>query len=291
MPPKYPYDERGSRLFDAICDTPECYPTRTEDALLGAHAADIIAQVQPEHIVEFGSGAARNTRHPLDACSQEGRATAYWPFDVCEAMLLETGQQLVEEYRRLRVHALVGDYLGGLQGLPAMPGRCLYLLLGGTIGNFTETQAGLFLRELHAVMKPGDFLMLGADRVKSADVLHAAYSDSQGITAQFNLNLLRVLNRELEADFPLDAFRHRALFNHHARRIEIYLVSSRAQRVHVTALEETLHFASGEEILTEISRKFTRAGLERMLSHAGFDVARHLQPDNAHFSLLLATRG
>lgn len=291
MPPKYFYDERGSRLFDAICDTPEYYPTRTEDALLGAHAADIVAQVQPEHIVEFGSGTARKTRHLLDACCGRGAATAYWPFDVCETMLLETGQQLVDEYRRLRVHALVGDYLGGLQGLPPMHGRCLFLFLGGTIGNFTEPQAELFLREVHAAMKPGDFLMLGADRVKPVEVLHAAYNDSAGLTAQFNLNLLRVLNRELGADFRLAAFRHRAFFNSRASQIEMYLVASRAQSVRVTALDQALHFACGEEILTEISRKFTRPRLESMLRGAGFTVARHLQPDNGYFSLLLAGRG
>jgi len=290
MPPKYFYDERGSRLFDAICDTPEYYPTRTEDALLGAHAADIIAQVQPEHIVEFGSGTARKTRHLFDACADGGRATAYWPFDVCEAMLLETGQQLVEEYRSLRVHALVGDYLDGLECLPGFPGRCLFLFLGGTIGNFSEPQAERFLREVHAAMKPGDFLMLGADRVKPTEVLHAAYNDSAGLTARFNLNLLRVLNRELGADFRPGEFRHRAIFNSHASQIEMYLVSVREQSVRVPALAETLHFGGGEEILTEISRKFTRPRLESMLHGAGFRLARHLQPDNGYFSLLLAAR-
>ncbi len=291
MPPKYFYDERGSRLFDAICATPEYYPTRTEEALLSAHAADIIAEVRPEHIVEFGSGTARKTRHLLDACARRGEPAAYWPFDVCEAVLLETGQQLVEEYQRLRVNVLIGDYLGGLQGLPSFHGGCLFLFLGGTIGNFTEAQAQGFLRELRAVMRPGDCLVLGADRVKSADVLHAAYNDSEGITAEFNLNLLRVLNRELEAEFRLEGFEHRALFNRDASQIEMYLVSSLDQWVRIGALDKTLRFAAGEEILTEISRKFTPSRLESMLSLAGLNVARHLEPENGYFSLLLATPG
>jgi L-histidine N-alpha-methyltransferase len=290
MPPKYFYDARGSRLFDAICATPEYYPTRTEDALLGAHASDIIAEIQPEHIVEFGSGTARKTRHLFDACDQRGRATAYWPFDVCEAMLLESGQQLVEEYQRLRVNALVGDYLGGLQGLPEFNGRCLFLFLGGTVGNFTEAQAGVFLREVRAVMKAGDCLVLGADRVKPPEVLHAAYNDSEGITAEFNLNLLRVLNRELDADFDLERFEHRAFFNRDASQIEMYLVSRLDQSVRLKALDKTLDFAAGEQILTEISRKFTASRLESMLSVAGFSVTRHLEPENGYFSLLLARR-
>ncbi len=288
MPPKYFYDERGSRLFDAICATPEYYPTRTEDALLGAHASEIIAEVQPEHIVEFGSGTARKTRHLFDACEHRGTATAYWPFDVCEAMLLESGRQLVEEYQRLSVNALVGDYLGGLQGLPELDGRSLFLFLGGTIGNFTETQAGTFLREVRAVMKADDCLVLGADRVKPPEVLHAAYNDSKGITAEFNLNLLRVLNRELDADFDLERFDHQARFNSDASQIEMYLVSSVAQSVRLKALDETLHLAAGEPILTEISRKFTHSRLESMLAAAGFSVTRHLEPENGYFSLLLA---
>ena len=290
MPPKYFYDARGSRLFDAICATPEYYPTRTEDALLGAHASDIIAEIQPEHIVEFGSGTARKTRHLFDACDRRGRATAYWPFDVCEAMLLESGQQLVEEYQLLRVNALVGDYLGGLQGLPEFNGRCLFLFLGGTVGNFTEAQAGAFLREVRTVMKAGDCLVLGADRVKPPEVLHAAYNDSEGITAEFNLNLLRVLNRELDADFDLERFEHRAFFNRDASQIEMYLVSRLDQSVRLKALDETLDFAVGEQILTEISRKFTASRLESMLSVAGFSVTRHLEPENGYFSLLLARR-
>jgi L-histidine N-alpha-methyltransferase len=288
MPPKYFYDEHGSRLFDAICETPEYYPTRTEEALLRAHAGTIIADAGPTHIVEFGSGTARKTRHLLDAWDMSPQASVYWPFDVCEAMLLESGRELVRDYGELRVNALVGDYLGGLQGLPQLREPCLFLFLGGTIGNFTSEQATAFLREVRAIMKPQDALLLGADRVKREDLLHAAYNDNQGITAQFNLNLLRVLNRELDADFSLERFEHRASFNPLASQIEMYLVSRCDQSVHVGALEETLHFSRGETILTEISRKFTPARLEDLLARAGFAVDDHLEPDNGFFSLVLA---
>lgn len=286
MPPKYFYDERGSQLFDAICDTEEYYPTRTEDALLSAHAADIVNAVTPAHIVEFGSGASRKTRRLLTACA--GAGPAYWPFDVCEAMLEDAGRQLVQEFDWLEVNALVGDYLGGLGELPELSGSCLYLFLGGTIGNFSEQQAQDFLRELHAAMSSDDHLLLGADRVKDAGVLHAAYNDAEGLTAQFNLNLLHVLNRELDAGFETGQFRHRALFNQAAQQIEMYLESRRRQSVYVGALETTLELEQGERILTEISRKFTRESLHRLLGSAGFTVEAHYEPANGYYSLLLA---
>ncbi len=288
MPPKYFYDERGSQLFDAICETREYYPTRTEEALLRACARDVIAQLRPDHIVEFGSGTARKTRHLFDACDRAGETAAYWPFDVCEEMLQDSGQQLVQEYDWLQVNALVGDYLGGLTGLPPREGRCLYLFLGGTIGNFTEDEAAAFLAEVRAIMRPGDGLLLGADRVKDTEVLHAAYNDDAGITAQFNLNLLQVLNRELDANFCDHNFEHRALFNHEASQIEMYLVSRCRQSVRIDALRHTLELEAGERILTEISRKFTPARLESLLKSAGFAIHRHFEPENGWFSLVLA---
>jgi L-histidine N-alpha-methyltransferase len=288
MPPKYFYDERGSQLFDAICETREYYPTRTEEALLRSCAYDIIEQLRPVHIIEFGSGTSRKTRHLFDACCQVGRAAAYWPFDVCEEILHHSGQQLVQEYDWLQVNALVGDYLGGLAGLPPREGRCLYLFLGGTIGNFTEDEAAAFLAEVREIMRPGDGLLLGADRVKDADILHAAYNDDSGVTAEFNLNLLQVLNRELDADFCDRNFEHRAVFNAEASQIEMYLVSSRCQSVHIRALDCTLELEAGEQILTEISRKFTPAHLESLLDGAGLAIQRHFEPDNGWFSLVLA---
>ena len=288
MPPKYFYDLRGSELFDAICDTREYYPARTEEALLRCHAQEIIQTAAPLHIIEFGSGTSRKTRHLLDACDRID--TVYWPFDVCEAMLIKTGEQLVCEYDWLDVNILVGDYLGGLQGLPVQEGACLYLFLGGTIGNFTASEAGWFLNELSIRMKPNDYLLLGADRIKDDDVLHAAYNDKQGITADFNLNLLKVLNRKLEANFNPEQFEHKAEFNTDAGQIEMYLESSCDQSIEIARLDAALHLQQGERILTEISRKFTQDGLENLLASADLMVENHLQPANGYFSLVLARK-
>lgn len=288
LSPKYFYDERGSQLFDAICDTPEYYVTRTEDALLLGCAADLIEGLRPAHIIEFGSGASRKTRHLFDQCATAGNAAVYWPFDVCEEMLLHSGRHLLHRYDWLQVNALVGDYLAGLRHLPRPGGECLYLFLGGTIGNFMPGEALAFLREVRSGMGPGDRLLLGADRVKAPEILHAAYNDRAGITAEFNLNLLQVLNRELEADFDPDAFRHEAVYNMDDSRIEMYLVSRRSQTVTLARLDKVLKLASGERILTEISRKFTPGSLTELLTAAGFAVERHFQPDNGFFSLMLA---
>ncbi len=290
MPPKYFYDRRGSVLFDAICDTPEYYPTRTEEALLRRHAAEIVALARPDHILELGSGAARKTRHLFDACQVQSCDCRYWPFDVCAPMLLDSGRELTEDYPWLSVNALVGDWLGGLEGLPRLEGRCLYLFLGGTIGNFSPRQARSFLQELGACMNAGDWLLLGADRVKDPAVLHAAYNDAAGITAEFNLNLLRVLNRELDADFDLDGFAHRAYFAAARSQIEMHLVARRRQHVHLGALARDIDFTDGETILTEISRKFTPEALGELMAAAGVRVARHLQPENGYYSLVLARR-
>ncbi|HKJ09718.1 MAG TPA: L-histidine N(alpha)-methyltransferase, partial [Gammaproteobacteria bacterium] len=195
---------------------------------------------------------------------------------------------LVESYDWLQVNALVGDYLGGLAQLPRPEGKRLLVFLGGTIGNFEPRQAHEFLREVRQSMEPGDTLLLGADRVKDPRVLHAAYNDAAGMTAEFNLNLLRVLNRELDGDFDLDGFRHEARYNRTLEQIEMYLVARRAQQVRLGALDADLEFASGEAILTEISRKFTPASLEGLLGAAGLAVDRHFEPSNGYFSLVLA---
>ncbi len=288
LPPKYFYDERGSQLFDAICATPEYYVTRTEDALLLACAADVIDEVCPAHIIEFGSGTSRKTRHLFDQCAAAGQAAAYWPFDVCEEMLLHSGRHLLQQYDWLQINALVGDYLAGLHHLPRPDGNCLYLFLGGTIGNFSADEALRFLREVRAGMRPGDRLLLGADRIKDPAVLHAAYNDQAGITAEFNLNLLQVLNRELDAEFDPEGFRHAADYNEQATRIEMYLIALADQEVTLERLGCQLSLREGERILTEISRKFSLAGLQSLLADAGFVIERHFEPENGYFSLLLA---
>lgn len=287
LPPKYFYDARGSRLFDRICATPEYYPTRTEAALLAWHAPEIVAATRPAHIIELGSGTARKTRHLFDACQAQGRACVYWPFDVCETTLHQTGRALTGEYDWLWVRALAGDYLAGLDDLPAADGVRLFVFLGGTIGNFTAAEATEFLAGVRRCMRPDDRLLLGADRVKDHTVLHRAYNDAAGITAAFNLNLLRVLNRELRADFDLGGFAHEALYNPEAAQIEMYLVAKRAQRIRLSALGQAIRFVAGERVLTEISRKFTTESLGALCGAAGLAIERHYQPGNGYFSLVL----
>lgn len=287
LPPKYFYDARGSALFDRICDTEDYYPTRTEDALLARYAGEIMCKVQPRHILELGSGTSRKTRHLLSACEgQEGMI--YWPFDVCREVLEETGEVLMTDYPWLEINPLLGDYSAGLDHLPCPDGGCLYVFLGGTLGNFEEREAITLLRELAVRMSPLDRLLLGVDRVKSVHVLHAAYDDGEGITAAFNRNVLHVLNRELRGDFQPDAFAHRAVYNEDAARIEMYLVADTQQQVHLDELDATLRFAAGETILTEISRKFTLESVTQLLARAGMAIEGHYAPENEYFSLLIA---
>ncbi len=289
LPPKYFYDDHGSRVFEAICGAPEYYPSRTEEALLAQHAGAIIAAAAPDHIVELGSGSARKTRHLFDACDRLDSPCVYWPFDVSEQMMLDSGAELVAHYPWLQVHTLAGDYTGGLARLPLVEdGRRLIVFLGGTIGNFEPVDANVIMREIRELMRPGDALLMGLDRVKDVARLEAAYDDADGLTAQFNRNVLNVLNRELDADFPVAAYRHRAVFNRALSRVEMRLVAERAHRVSLGALGETLEIGAGEEILTEISRKFTAGAIETLLADAGLALTQHFEAENADYSLVLA---
>lgn len=291
LPPKYFYDDCGSRLFERICATPEYYPSRTEEALLAEHADAIMDMAAPDHFLELGSGSSRKTRHLLDAWAGDGAARTYWPFDVCEGFLTESGAALVAEYPWLNVHALVGDYHGGLSGVPLPAGgRRLIAFLGGTIGNFEPAEGEAMLAEIGDLLRPGDHLLLGVDRVKDPAVLEAAYDDAAGETAAFNRNLLNVLNRELDADFPVDAYRHRAVFEQRAGRVEMRLAAERGHTVRLAALDRDIEIAAGEEIRTEISRKFTRDSLAAMLAAAGLREAAHFEAPKGWYSLVLATR-
>ncbi|MBA1146537.1 L-histidine N(alpha)-methyltransferase [Ectothiorhodospiraceae bacterium WFHF3C12] len=288
LPPKYFYDERGSALFDRICDTPEYYQTRTEDGLLSDCAEAVLQRARPDHVIELGSGTSRKTRRLLDACQRLGVAPRYWPFDVCREVVEQAGAELMAAYPWLGVTGLVGDYHAGLDALPAPPGRRLYVFLGGTLGNFPASESIAFLRELRGCMGDDDALLLGVDRVKPAGVLEAAYDDAAGITAAFNLNLLSVLNRELQADFPLESFSHRAVYNGTDAQIEMYLEARRDLQVRIDALNEVHTFHAGERMLTEISRKFTPRSIEHELAAAGFGVETAFEPADGYFSLVLA---
>lgn len=290
LSPKYFYDHTGSKLFDQICEAPEYYPTRTEAALLRQYAVSIIQLVQPEHMLEFGSGTSRKTRYLLDAARQAGNPLVYWPFDICSSLLHAVATDLQSEFPGLEVSAQCGDFTAGINHLEQPEGRCLYLFLGGTIGNFDPVAAQAFIHEVSAQMRPGDALLLGADRVKDTDVLHAAYNDEQGLTAEFNLNLLNVLNRELDADFTPEDFRHEAVFNEQDSQIEMYLVAEKPQSVYFGQLDRVLELEQEEAILTEISRKFSRQSIRHLIETAGLTEAAHYEPGNGWFSLVLARK-
>ncbi|MGH7803500.1 MAG: L-histidine N(alpha)-methyltransferase [Candidatus Binatia bacterium] len=287
LPPKYFYDERGSRLFDAICDLPEYYLTRTETALLERHAADVIASSNPQTLIELGAGTSRKTRLLLAAAARARVDLLYVPIDVCEEVLRETGEELVREFPRLRVQALVADY--ERERLPDGPNR-LVAFLGSTIGNLDPAQARRFLKRLGEDLRPGEHLLLGADLVKPVERLEAAYNDSAGVTAEFNRNLLRVLNRELDGDFPAEAFEHVAFFDRRKSRIEMHLRARQPLKARLKAIDLVVALRAGETIHTEVSRKFKVEGLDRTLANAGFSTVRWYLPADVGYALVLAER-
>ena len=290
LSPKYFYDEYGSELFDQICTTAEYYPTRTENHLLQHYAREIIEKTRPEQILELGSGYSVKTRRLFDACETVNHQCIYSPFDVCEEVLIDSAQKLTDEYDWLGLSPLLGDYHGGLGNLPTAAGNRLFVFLGSTIGNFEQVEALHFIEELNKIMQPNDHLLLGVDRVKESTVLNAAYNDAQGITAKFNLNILRVLNKKLDADFNLDGFEHSAVFNNHESRIEMRLIANSEQEVVINELDESIQFKKGEDILTEISQKYTYSGIENLLSAAGLSIIDHYEDAQSYFSLILAAK-
>jgi L-histidine N-alpha-methyltransferase len=288
LPPKHFYDARGAELFDRICDLPEYYPTRTERAILEASADAIAAATGATELVELGSGTAAKTRVLLSAMEDAGLLDRYIPVDVTESMVLDTAAALVEEYPCLRVHGIVGDFERHLGHVPAADGPRIVAFLGGTIGNFPPGSRRRFLRGLAKAMGPEDHLLLGTDLVKDPAVIEAAYDDSAGVTAEFNRNVLRVMNRELGADFDLAAFEHVAFFDRDREWIEMRLRSARDQRVRIADLDLEVTFAAGEELRTEISAKFTRERLQGDLAAAGLELVEiYTDPDDL-FALSLA---
>jgi L-histidine N-alpha-methyltransferase len=289
LSPKYFYDAHGAELFDAICDTPEYYPTRTEQALLDQVADEIIAEASPTTLVELGSGAARKTRTLLEALGRAVDEPTYVPVDIAEEMLTSSAMELLDDYPALRIHGVIADYDHHLHLLPR-GGRRLIAFLGSTIGNFRQPGAVRFLRAIATGMDDDDSLLLGVDLVKSPAVLHAAYNDAAGLTAEFNCNVLRVINRELGADFAPQRFAHDARYVPEQRQIEMYLVSREAQIVDIPGVARRYRFAEGERIRTEISRKQTRASTVALLAAAGLDLRHWHESPDGYFALALAGR-
>ncbi len=288
LPPKHFYDARGAELFDRICELPEYYQTRTERSILQERAAELAAMTGAAELVELGSGTAAKTRVLLDALHGAGTLERYIPVDVTERMVHDCARELTDEYPGLRVHGVIGDFERHLDRVPGPVGPRIVVFLGGTIGNFPPGSRRRFLRDIARLLGPEDHLLMGADLVKDAAVLQAAYDDAQGVTAEFNRNLLLVLNRELRADFDPEDFDHVALFNHEHEWIEMRL---RARREHTTVVRDldlSVHFEQGEEMRTEISAKFTRERIDADLSAAGLGLVSWLTDPKELFALTLS---
>jgi L-histidine N-alpha-methyltransferase len=289
LPPKWFYDDHGCDLFDQITRLPEYYPTEAERSILRAEAGAIVAASGAGTLVELGSGTSDKTRVLLDAFAEAGRLERFCPFEISESTLRAAAESISAEYPGVAVHAVVGDFERHLGDLPR-GGRRMIAFLGSTIGNFTPDERRRFLADLADGMAPGDSLLLGTDLMKDIDRLEAAYDDTAGVTAAFNLNVLRVMNRELDADFDVEQFTHVARFDRDHEWIEMRLRARQAQRVHVGGLGLTVDFAAGEEVRTEISAKFRRTGVEAELAEAGLRVDRWMTDPAGDFALSLSTR-
>ncbi|MGH3793469.1 MAG: L-histidine N(alpha)-methyltransferase [Pseudonocardiaceae bacterium] len=289
LPPKWFYDARGSELFEQITTLPEYYPTRTERELLRRSASEIAGQAGADTLVELGSGSSEKTRLLLDALTATGSLQRFVPLDVSESALRGAMTAVAQEYPQLIVHGVVGDFTQHLELLPCeQTGRRLVAFLGGTIGNLLPPERAGFFTSLRAVLEPGELLLLGAGLATDPAVLVPAYDDAAGVTAEFNRNVLHVLNRELGADFDVASFDHVAVWEPEQEWIEMRLRARRAMTVRLPAVNMTVTFTAGEEMLTEISGKFRRERLTAELTECGFtDRAWWTDPDD-RFALVLA---
>ncbi|MFJ4200067.1 L-histidine N(alpha)-methyltransferase [Streptomyces sviceus] len=284
LPPKWFYDAHGSELFEQITELPEYYPTRAEREILVARSGEIAAATGARTLVELGSGSSEKTRYLLDALS--GLHT-YVPVDVSESALTQAGHALIAQRPELSVHALIADFTGGLS-LPGTPGPRLVAFLGGTIGNLLPVERAAFLSSVRSLLSPGDALLLGTDLVKDENVLVRAYDDAAGVTAQFNKNVLTVVNRELGADFDPSAFDHVALWDAENEWIEMRLRSRTDQTVKVPALDLAVDFAADEELHTEISAKFRKEGVRGELAAGGLELTHWWTDSEGRFALSLS---
>jgi L-histidine N-alpha-methyltransferase len=291
IPAKHFYDARGSELFDRICGLPEYYPTRAEREILVAHADGIVRRTRAGELVELGSGSAEKARILLRAMSRAGTLRRYVPLDVSESALEAAAGELLDEFDELMVHGVIGDFERHLSHVPDPNGTPrIVALLGGTIGNFLPGTRRRLLREIGRLLGPRDRLLLGTDLVKDPALIEAAYDDAEGVTAEFNRNVLHVINRELDADFSPEGFEHIAFFDRRHEWIEMRLRSARPCSVLVADLGLRIDFAAGEELRTEISAKFTRARVEEDFHAAGLTLDSWYTDPDELFALSLAAR-
>jgi len=288
LPPRYFYDDRGSQLFEKICDLPEYYLTRTETEILQTCASAIADITGTCEIVELGSGSSTKTRLLLDAYQQAGHALCYRPIDISAGILESSAHSLLLDYPTLHIHGLVGTYELALQRLATshLPTRMI-CFIGSTLGNLNPQECDEFLDQIKNALQPGEYFLLGIDLQKSKAQLEAAYNDSQGITAEFNLNMLRHLNQRFEGTFDLTRFEHFAFYNESDHQIEMHLQSLDAQTVQLKALGLTVELSQGESILSEISRKFSLTTLQQDLEKKGLKSRQVWTDANQWFGLIL----
>lgn len=289
LPSKLFYDERGSTLFEQICELPEYYQTRTEHQLLISCADEIVTLSEAEELVELGSGAATKTRVLLDAMTKADRLRYFVPFDVDETIVRRVSEELVQEYPGLQIHGVAGDFLVHLEHIPE-GGKRLVVILGGTIGNLPTIAAEDFLTAVNTEMASGDFFLLGVQLITNTRRLEAAYNDQQGITAKFNKNILRVLRNQLGAQCDPDKFNHVARYNPDAHRIEMWLQSTQDQTIEIVDLDLSVPLKKDEEIRTELSTKYDRPLAENLLSSSGFELVKWYTDPDQLIGLALAKK-
>lgn len=286
LSPKYFYDERGSELFEEITQLSEYYLTRAERALLEQKIGEIVRTARPCSLVELGAGSATKTHIILDEMIANGCAECYVPVDVSKDFLEATAIQLRADYPNVRITPVVSDITEAF-ALPPVASPTLVAFLGSTIGNFSREQAIQLLSHMSRSMGPTDRFLLGADLIKDSEIINRAYNDSKGVTAAFNLNVLNRLNRELNANFPIDGFDHRAFYNSEQHRVEMHLIARRPVKVVIPEIGE-ISFEKGESIRTELSYKYDRPMLEDILSASGLAIEQWMPADDGSFVLALA---
>ncbi len=285
--PKYFYDKRGSKLFEQICALPEYYQTRTERKILKDVSPLIAKKYQPSVLVEYGAGAATKTRLLLDAMQAEDSLRGFVPIDVSVDFLESVARQLAQDYPDMFVHGLTGDFIEPI-GLPHAEEPRLIAFLGSTIGNLNDAETDNFLHLITSQMTENDRFLLGTDLIKDTTTLEAAYDDSQGVTAEFNKNILRVINRELNGNFKPDTFTHVAVYNREEAQVEIYLESMVGQTVRIEDIDLEVHFDKGETIRTEISCKYDKTRVNRLLRSAGLEMTDWFTDEDEQFAVSIS---
>ena len=296
LPARYFYDAKGSQLFEAICELPEYYPTRTEASILEQHAAEIISQTKAVELVELGSGSSTKTRYLFNAYCDLNTPLYYVPVDVSGSILQESAKDLLTEYPQLKIQGKVATYSQALQQLSnSFLGKRMIIFLGSSIGNFNNIECDRFIKQVTSALNPGDYFLLGIDLYaeryplgqKPVEILEAAYNDAQNVTAAFNLNMLQHLNNRFAGNFNLSNFKHQAIYNRDEHQIEMYLISQQQQTVTLSSLDLTIKLKKEERILTEISRKFDLVKMEKYLSDRNLNLIQTYTDNKQWFGLLL----